>query len=312
MHINDLELFIAVAKLGSFSKAAESLDTRRALVSRRIADLEKHLGAPLFIRTTRAMSLTPNGEQFLEQVDPLVNQLRNAAHVMRNEQAEVQGRVRIGLIPFTDRLLDKYIAEFVMQYPNVQLDIFMVNGGYKELARLGLDFVLDTGTLDDSGFIAKKLGTLSLKLFASPLYIEKSEQINDVTDLEHHSFIGTRSINGMVDTRLKMGEQTIDVKYNIVTNELNSLYSFCLAGAGIAMLPYSIAAEAISSGKLVSVLPEIESTPIDTFLVYPSRKHMTAAAKLFADTIVEMASSLIETETGYYNDSKNESKIELK
>ncbi|ARD23919.1 LysR family transcriptional regulator [Shewanella japonica] len=312
MHINDLELFIAVAKLGSFSKAAESLDTRRALVSRRIADLEKHLGAPLFIRTTRAMSLTPNGEQFLEQVEPLVNQLRNAAHVMRNDQAEVQGRVRIGLIPFTDRLLDKYIAEFVTKYPNVQLDIFMVNGGYKELARLGLDFVLDTGTLDDSGFIAKKLGTLNLKLFASPLYIDKAADIHDVTDLEHHSFIGSRSINGMVDTKLKMGDQTIEVKYNIITNELNSLYSFCLAGAGISMLPYSIAAEAIASGKLVSVLPEIESTPIDTFLVYPSRKHMTAAAKLFADTIVDMATSLIETETGYYKDAKNDTKTELK
>lgn len=300
MHINDLELFIAVAKLGSFSKAAESLDTRRALVSRRIAELEKHLGSPLFIRTTRAMSLTPNGEQFLEQIEPLVDQLRNAAHVMRNKESEVQGRVRIGLIPFTDRLLDRYIAEFVTQYPNVQLDIFMINGGYKELARLGLDFVLDTGTLNDSGFIAKKLGTLKLKLFASPLYLEKSAEINHVDDLQHHSFIGTRSINGMVDTQLKMGEQTIDVKYNIITNELNSLYSFCLAGAGVAMLPYSLANDAISAGKLVSILPEIESTPIDTFLVYPSRKHMTTAAKLFANTIIDMAASLIETESDYY------------
>ncbi|MCC4834943.1 LysR family transcriptional regulator [Shewanella sp. 10N.7] len=296
MHINDLELFIAVAKLGSFSKAAESLDTRRALVSRRIAELEKHLGAPLFIRTTRAMSLTPNGEQFLMQVEPLVDQLRNAAHIMRNQQAQVQGKVRIGLIPYTDKLLHHHIAEFVHQYPQVQLDIFMINGGYKEMTRLGLDFMLDAGELNDSSFIAKKLKTFNLQLFASPDYLIKKPKINTIEDLSQQVYIGRREVDGSLETQILLNNQPVDLNYSIITTELNSILSFCSAGAGIAILPYSIVADEVDAGKLVNVLPELKSAPFDCYLVYPSRKHLSSAAKMFANKIIEMADALTETE----------------
>ncbi|WP_285164019.1 LysR family transcriptional regulator [Shewanella goraebulensis] len=297
MHINDLELFIAVAKLGSFSKAAESLDTRRALVSRRIAELEKHLGAPLFIRTTRAMSLTPNGEQFLEQVEPLVDQIRNAAHVMRNQQAKVQGKIRIGLIPYSDKLLQRHIAEFIQQYPEVQLDIFMIHGDYRDLTRLGLDFILYSGELNDSSFIAKKLTTFKLKLFAAPSYFNNRPAINCIEDLSEHFFIGRREYDGTLESQVTLNEQTINLKYNIITNEINSLLNFCHAGSGIAILPYSIVAESVDSGQLIEVLPELESESFECFLVYPSRKHLSSAAKLFANTVIEMAEELHETES---------------
>ncbi|WP_153916505.1 LysR family transcriptional regulator [Shewanella sp. TC10] len=304
MHINDLELFIAVAKLGSFSKAAESLDTRRALVSRRIADLEKHLGAPLFVRTTRAMSLTPNGEQFLQQVEPLVDQLRNAAHVMRNQQAKFQGKLRIGLIPYSDKLLQRHIAEFVQQYPEVQLDIFMINGGYRDLTRLGLDFVLYTGELNDSSFIAKKLTTFKLKLYAAPSYLDNRPPINTIEDLNEHVFIGRREFDGSVESQITLNNQSIDLKYSIITNEINSLINFCHAGSGIAILPYSIVAESVESGQLVSILPELESLPFECFLVYPSRKHLSSAAKLFINTVAEMAEALADTETEFRSKQK--------
>ncbi|WP_165398982.1 LysR family transcriptional regulator [Shewanella maritima] len=299
MNINDLELFIAVAKLGSFSKAADSFDTRRALVSRRIGELEKQLGAPLFIRTTRAMSLTPSGEQFLEQVEPLVGQFLNAARMVENQQSQLQGKLRIGLLPFMERLLDRQIAEFMRKHPQIKLEIFMVSGGYRELTRLGLDFVIDVGKLEDSSFVAKKLTSFKLKLFATPEYLAQHDEITCVEDLAQHSMIA--STGGTIQNHIMIDDQTFSIDYSLITNDFSSLFSFCLAGAGIAFLPYSLVTEHLENQQLVSILPEIESDYIDSYLVYPSRQHMSLAAKMFASNIIDVAQELDKSESAYYS-----------
>ncbi|WP_394130230.1 LysR family transcriptional regulator [Shewanella maritima] len=298
MNINDLELFIAVAKLGSFSKAADSFDTRRALVSRRIGELEKQLGAPLFIRTTRAMSLTPSGEQFLEQVEPLVDQLLNAARLVENQQSQLQGKLRIGLLPFMDKLLDKHITEFMRKHPQVKLEIFMVSGGYRELTRLGLDFVIDVGELEDSSFVAKKLTSFKLKLFATPEYLAQHPPIEHVEDLANHSMLS--SSGSTLQNHILVDEHPIAIDYSLVTNDFNSLFSFCLAGAGVAFLPFSIVSDYVDKGALVNILPEIESQPLDSYLVYPSRQHMTSAAKIFANNIIDVAQQFDSTKSNSF------------
>lgn len=289
MNTNDLDLFVAVAKLGSFAKAAASFDTRRALVSRRIGELENQLGTPLFIRTTRAMSLTPSGELFLEQVEPILNQLYNATHTIRNQHSQLEGKLRIGLLPFADKLLATQIADFSFVYPQVQLDVFTITGGYREITRLGLDFALDVGQLDDSSFIAKKLISFKQKLFASPDYLAKNPKISSIDDLQAHQLLasrsGSRSTEGLIDNQWHFTNTSVDVKHKVTTSDFNSLYSFCLAGAGVAQLPSTIVLNDLVNKRLVNVLPDLETEETDVYLIYPSRKHMTSAARLFIDYI---------------------------
>ena len=279
MNINDLELFILVAEQGSFAKAAESLNTRRALVSRRIAELEKQLGASLFTRTTRAMSLTPSGELYLEQVAPLIKQLKNASFVFKNRYNEVQGRVRVGLLPFADKMLDQYIASFVHNYPQVQLDITVISGGFKDIARLGLDFVIDINQPHDSQFISKTLLSFERKIYASPTYLEKSSVIETIEDLQYQSLLGFRVTSGLVEDKWTFQHTEIAANHKVICNDYNTLYNLCLGGAGITLLPEIIVHKSIENKLLVNVLPELSAGFSDLNLIYPYDANFSSAAK---------------------------------
>jgi DNA-binding transcriptional LysR family regulator len=279
LNINDLELFILVAEQGSFAKAAESLNTRRALVSRRIAELEKQLGASLFTRTTRAMSLTPSGELYLEQVAPLLKQLKNASFVFKNRYNEVQGRVRIGLLPFADKMLDQYIASFVHNYPQVQLDITVISGGFKDIARLGLDFVIDINQPHDNQFISKTLLSFERKIYASPTYLEKSSVIETIEDLQYQSLLGFRVTSGLVEDKWTFQHTEIAANHKVICNDYNTLYNLCLGGAGITLLPEIIVHKSIENKLLVNVLPELSAGFSDLNLIYPYDANFSSAAK---------------------------------
>lgn len=283
MNINDLELFILVAEQGSFAKAAESLNTRRALVSRRIAELEKQLGAPLFTRTTRVMTLTSSGELYLEQVAPLLKQLKNASFIFKNRYNEIQGRVRIGLLPFVDKMLDNKIASFVHAYPQVQLDIMVISGGYKEIHRLDLDMVIDVNQQHDSQFMTQSLLSFERKIYASPSYLEKSSVIETVNDLQYQSLLGFRNTNGLVEDKWTFQQTSITANHKVICTDYNSLYNLCLGGAGITLLPQTIANEAIENEQLVNVLPELSAGFTDLNLIYPHEAHFSNAAKVFIE-----------------------------
>ena len=283
MNINDLELFILVAEQGSFAKAAESLNTRRALVSRRIAELEKQLGASLFTRTTRAMSLTPSGELYLEQVAPLLKQLKNASFVFKNRYNEVQGRVRIGLLPFADKMLDQQIASFVHSYPQVQLDITVITGGFKDIARLGLDLVIDINQPHDSQFTSKTLLNFERKIYASPSYLEKSSVIETLEDLQYQSSLGFRGANGLVEEKWNFQQATITAHHKVICSDYNTLYNLCLGGAGITLLPEIIVHKAVENKLLVNVLPELSAGFSGLNLIYPYDANLSHATKVLIE-----------------------------
>ncbi|WP_350431785.1 LysR family transcriptional regulator [Shewanella sp. H8] len=288
MNIKDLELFIAVAKLGSFSKAAKSLDTRRALVSRRIADLEKQLGAPLFTRTTRVMKLTTSGQRYLSQITPLVNQLKHAGDVFKHRHDDVQGKLRIGLQPFVDKLLDKHIANFIHAYPQVQLEVFIVPGQIQDLKRLDLDFMLNVGEVSKGNIHSQKLMTFERKLYASTLYLENSSVIETIDDLHYHSLLGYRSAEGILEDNWIFQHTEISANHKVICSDYNSLYHFCLGGAGITLLPQVIAIAAVENQQLINVLPELSAGFKDINILYPKDHIISAATKAFIEHLTQM------------------------
>ncbi|MGX9460889.1 LysR family transcriptional regulator [Shewanella sp. A14] len=287
MNIKDLELFMAVAKLGSFSKAAQSLDTRRALVSRRIADLEKQLGAPLFTRTTRAMTLTTSGQRYLAQITPLVSQLNHAGEVFKHRHDDVQGKLRIGLQPFVDKLMDKHIANFIHAYPQVQLEVFIVPGQVQDIKRLNIDCMLNAGEVGKGNICAEKLMTFERKMYASSLYLEKTSLIETIDDLHFHSLLGYRSADGVLEDKWVFQHAEISANHKVICSDYNSLYHFCLGGAGITLLPQVIAVAAVESQQLINVLPELSAGFKDINLLYPADAPLSAVAKVFVEYLTQ-------------------------
>ncbi|MGI2169700.1 LysR family transcriptional regulator [Shewanella sp. MF05960] len=283
MNIKDLELFIAVAKLGSFTKAAKSLDTRRALVSRRIADLEKQLGAPLFTRTTRVMNLTASGKRYLAQITPLVSQLNHAGDVFKHRHDDVQGKLRIGLQPFVDKLMDKHIAHFVHAYPQVQLEVFIVPGQHQDIKRLNLDCMINAGEVTKGNISKQKLMTFERKMYASSLYLEKSSVIETIDDLHYHSLLGYRDTEGVLEHQWNFQHTNVSANYKIICSDYNSLYHFCLGGAGITLLPQVIAVDAVENQQLINVLPELSAGFTDINILSPKDSAPSPVAKVFVE-----------------------------
>ncbi|GGQ09157.1 LysR family transcriptional regulator [Shewanella litoralis] len=283
MNIKDLELFIAVAKLGSFSKAAKSLDTRRALVSRRIADLEKQLGAPLFTRTTRVMDLTESGKRYLAQITPLVSQLNHAGDVFKHRHDDVQGKLRIGLQPFVDKLMDKHIANFVHTYPQVQLEVFIVPGQHQDIKRLNLDCMINAGAVSKGNIAKQKLMTFERKMYASSVYLEKSSVIETIDDLHYHSLLGYRDAEGTLEHQWNFQHINVSANYKIICSDYNSLYHFCLGGAGITLLPKVIAVDAVENQQLINVLPELSAGFTDINILSPKDSAPSPVAKVFVE-----------------------------
>ncbi|GGB46572.1 LysR family transcriptional regulator [Shewanella inventionis] len=288
MNIKDLELFITVAKLGSFSKAAKALEMRRALVSRRIADLEIQLGAPLFTRTTRVMALTDSGKRYLAQITPLVSQLNHAGDVFKHRHDNVQGKLRIGLQPFVDKLIDKHIANFVHNYPQVQLEVFIVPGQHQDIKRLNLDCMINAGEVSKGNISKQKLMTFERKMYASSLYLEKSSVIETIDDLHYHSLLGYRNAEGVLEHHWHFQHTNVTANYKIICSDYNSLYHFCLGGAGITLLPQIIAIDAVENQQLINVLPELSAGFTDINIFSPKDAALSGVAKVFIEHLCEM------------------------
>lgn len=290
MNIKDLELFITVAKLGSFSKAAKSLDTRRAHVSRRIAELEQQLGAPLFTRTTRVMALTTSGKRYLAQITPLVSQLNHAGEVFKHRHDDIQGKLRIGLQPFVDKLMDKHIAHFVHAYPQVQLEVFIVPGQHQDIKRLHLDCMINAGEVSKGNIAKQKLMTFERKMYASSVYLEKSSVIETIDDLHYHSLLGFRDAEGTLEHQWHFQQTNVSANYKVICSDYNSLYHFCLGGAGITLLPQVIALDAVENQQLINVLPELSAGFTDINILTPNDTPLSPVAKAFVEHLTDTIS----------------------
>lgn len=282
LNTNDLQIFITVAELGSFSKAATAMDVPKVHVSRRIAELEKQLNTRLFNRTTRSISLTSGGERYLSNIKPHVLALDKASNMFNQDSnGGLNGTLRIGILPYLEVMIDTELSALIHQNKGLTLDIYSISSGYKEITRLGLDLLIDVGTLEDSNFIAKKIDTMKRKLYASPSYLAKSSQIEYIDDLIHHTYLCYRLSNGKPDVDIGLGT---NLKPKAICNSFHQLLNLVVSGAGIAILPVFVGEKHVKEGSLISVLPDFSGSDLDMNILYPNREYLSEAAKKFIDS----------------------------
>lgn len=284
---HSMQIFVRVAELNSFTKAAESLGMPKASVSTYVQQLESQVGTRLFHRTTRNVQLTVDGIAFYERCKDLLIEVEETESMFRDEVTGLKGRIRVDLpVAISKTAIIPRLSEFLKDHPNIELEVSSTDRRV-DLIQEGFDCVVRVGTLVDSGLIARHVGELKVANCASPAYLKKYGIPKKLEDLSSHLLVhyaltlggkpfGFEYVEGGKYKNLKM-------KGVITVNSTDAYQAACLSGLGIIQAPEIGMRSLIKSGMLQEVLPKLQSEPMPVSIVYPNRRNLPKRVKVFMD-----------------------------
>lgn len=280
-----LQTFIRVVDAGSFSLAAERMGTAKSAVSRRISDLEAHLGVRLMNRTTRSLSLTESGRTLYQRALRLVADLEEAEATVSTHAAVLKGSLRIAApLSFGLLHLGPAINEFAGRHPEVRLFIDF-NDRLVDLVEEGFDLAVRIARLQDSSLIARRITPVREVVCASPAYLERHGKPTTPDELEGH--VCLRYTN-LPDASWQYrapdgGSGAVKLSTRLEANNGDYLRDAAIAGIGVVRLPTFIVYKAIESGDLVPLLEEYSWSDISAYAVYPSARHLSQRVRAFVE-----------------------------
>jgi DNA-binding transcriptional LysR family regulator len=278
--LNRIASFVRVVEAGSFTAAARQLGLPVSSVSRAIANLESELGVRLLHRTTRKLSLTDGGQHFFQRMQTVVAETEDATRAVTGLASEPRGIVRLTAPPgLGAEQLPRVIGNVVRRYPGVVLQL---NLTYRvvDMVGEGIDLAVRAGILGDSSLVARKFAESELAVYGSADYLDKHGRPRRPADLLRHVCLGYGGREGRLPWRLSgpRGHQTIAVTGPIICDDMGFLRQAVIEGLGLGLLPVELVAAAVEDGRLVRVLPRHSYRGGGLFLVWPSRKLVSAAA----------------------------------
>jgi len=284
--LNDIELFVEVARSQGFTRAGEALNMPASTISRRIARLEKSIGVRLFNRSTRKVALTEGGAAYFERCRHLIEEARIAHEMLLDGTRQPQGHLKVSLpSSLVLAFLQEALWEFSRRYPEIECEYDL--GVHKiDMQADGFDVVIRASHAPDSRIVSRRLGTLALGLYASPAYLREHGIPQTPEDLEGHECL--RASRSREDTVWKLlsapgEERHVRVRGRIAINHVLMLRRMAEQGAGI--VPLSIR-DRRHDDQLVRVLPGWTFEPIPMVALFPSRM-MPARTRVFLDFLDE-------------------------
>lgn len=285
-----MRVFVKVAESHSFSVAARALDMSNASVTRHVADLEAHLNARLFNRSTRRLSLTEVGANYLERSRQLLSDLEDAALIASRSTITPIGTLRVNAsIAFATNCLAPLLPAFAAAYSQVKLD-FTLSDRQVDVVEEGFDVVIRIAQVqENSALFARKIADVPLLLVASPAYLAVYGTPEVPQDLHSHQGLIYTYAQMRDEWQLEHGgkQQRIKVPSRLVANNGDFLSAVAVAGLGLTLQPAFIVAPALREGKLVRVLPEYNWPVLPIYAVFASRQHMSAKVRTFIDFLAE-------------------------
>ncbi|OWY28904.1 LysR family transcriptional regulator [Herbaspirillum robiniae] len=280
-----MAVFATVVRAGSFAAGARALGLTRAVVSHHVRALETKLGVPLAQRSTRSFSLTPAGEAFRVHCERLLDEAHDGIRGMELLRAEPRGEVRITCSHhFGNKRILPVLLEFRRRYPAIRLHVAM-NDANVDLVQQGVELAVRAGPLADSSLVARRLVKEQTMLCAAPSYLRRYRAPATVPELEQHRWVVYPPSQKTIAVRSDGQEMQLPIRGDVVTDSAASRLAFVLAGEGIARLPAYDAAALIASGELVQVLPEVETAPLEIYLVHSQK--LGPSARLLRDFLLE-------------------------
>ena len=281
-----MRVFTRVAERGSFARAADELDISRAAASAHVAALEKHLGARLLNRTTRRVSLTSEGTDFLRRARRILEELQDAEETLRGSRSKPQGRLRVDVpVAFGRYLLLPALPEFSARYPDIELDI-RFNDRVVDLVAERVDVALRVGPLHQSGLVARRVSQMNIVTCASPSYIAAHGQPRTPDELREHRLLGvTPAGGGTPDWTFPApyGARRLKLHFAMQFNAAEAPLIAAAAGLGITHTADLLVAEYVARGELKLILQEYVQPGPPISLVYPSAGHQSARVRVFSD-----------------------------
>lgn len=286
-----MRVFTRVAERGSFAQAADELDISRAAASGHVASLEKHLGVRLLNRTTRRVSLTAEGSDYLRRCRRILDEIEDSEETLRGSRSKPQGLLRVDVpVAFGRYLLLPALPEFTRRYPAIDLDI-RLNDRIVDLVAERVDVALRVGPLQQSGLVARRLGQINIVTCASPTYLADHGEPKTPDDLSSHRLLGVTPASGGAP------EWTFPAPYTAKRLKLHFAMQFnaaegpiigAVAGLGIAHPADLMAAEYLARGELKLVLNDFVLPGPPMSLVYPSAGHQSPKVRVFSDFAADL------------------------
>ncbi|MDM0116646.1 LysR family transcriptional regulator [Variovorax sp. J22R133] len=288
-----IKTFREVAFRRSFSRAAMSLGTSKATVSRYVAELEERSGVRLLNRSTRSLSLTDAGEVLMERSAQLVAMAESTLHDLQAHGVQPRGRLRIGAPHgMIAGWLPDVIAAFMTRYPDVYVSLVFTSDAI-DLVAEGIDIHLTGGRIDDMNLIVRRLVQFDLVVCASPAYWAKRGIPQAPVDLGRHDVL---SYAAMPTTHLPFeteGRQyEVPVRSRMEANDAVALIELALRGAGVASVPEPLAQPHLERGALVAVLREHTRRDHWLYAAYSQRRHNSAAMRAMLEFLEESTGSI--------------------
>ena len=287
-----MEVFLEVARTGSFAAAAQHLGMSRAAVSKHVARLEDLLGARLLNRTTKQVGLTEaglmaanSGRQLLERYDAIEADVRESTRTPR-------GVVRVGTPPaFGTYHMVPLVAAFAERHPDIQV-VLSLDTGDANLVAQGLDLSVRIAMgMEDASHVAQPLAKAPQLLVASPEYLARHGRPRTLADLVRHNCLVhvIKSPTGIWRFTGPDGPASVRVRGSIASNFGDALMHAALRGYGISVHPYYMVSQALEEGRLEPVLPEFEPDAHDVYVIYSTRQNLPERVRRFIGFLREWA-----------------------
>lgn len=287
--IEAMQAFVAVVDLRGFAPAARKLGISPSALTRLVAALEERLGARLLQRTTRSVTLTDVGTQYLEHARRIVAEVAEAEAAAQAQRIEPSGRLVISAPLVFGRLhVGPLMARYLKRHPNVTGEL-RLSDRVVNLVEEGVDAAVRIGDLLDSSLVARQVGDMTRVVVASPRYLKKRGRPDKPSDLAAHDLIGLTAAGPAIDWRLVEKGRDIRVPHTAryVTNSVDAMVQYAEHDGGIATLLYYQVADAVAKGRLEIVLAEYEPPPVPVHIVYPTTRLLPAKVRAFIDLAVE-------------------------
>jgi DNA-binding transcriptional LysR family regulator len=286
-----LRLFVRVARTGSFSRAGREFGLSQPSASRIVAELEREVGAAFFTRTTRAVTLTEAGADYLMRIEPMLAVLEEADHAARGT-GELRGVLRIALSSsFGVREVIPRLPVFMESHPNLRIDLLM-DDRHQELVSEGVDVALRFGALADSTATARRLGAPPRLLVASPTYLQRAGAPETPDDLETHSLIigpaGVKPGNWFFQRGGRAVTVRVEGRLNISSNE--AAIAAAVANLGIVSTALWGCRAELESGALVRVLDSWEMESVEVHALFPAGRATKPSARTFVEYLANSLS----------------------
>jgi DNA-binding transcriptional LysR family regulator len=281
----EMRVFAAVVDAGSFVGASDELDLSKAAVSRIVSELEARLGVRLLHRTTRRLSLTTEGEVFVDRCRELLTAVGEAEAEVSEHSGQAVGVLKISApVSFGILRLAPLWGGFLAAHPQTKLEITL-SDRVVDLVEEGFDLAVRIARLESSSLVSRRLSSTRMVLCASPRYLKARGTPKHLADLAEHTVLAY-SLLAAGDTWEFQGPDgpvSVRVRPRMHTNSGDTCRAAALDHKGVVLQPTFLIGEDLKAGRLIELLPDYRSHELGVYAVYPTRKHVLPKVRLMID-----------------------------